>query len=115
MSSRKGIKKKKKHTRSPKKKRQTNCGTCVFNVFISGDRSTPEHKCEGRDSRKEGEKKEKRYQPSNLPSFLSWCPQRLRAKGNGRRHGQIRVLLLWRCKDRYIPLNGPTLLSTSAD
>lgn len=85
MSLRMGIKKK---TQGGQKKANKQCDISIFNVFIAEDRSTPEHKCDGRDSRKEEKKKEKRYQLSNLHPILSWCPHHLRAKemaeGTGR-------------------------------
>lgn len=61
----------------------------LFNVFIAEDRATPEHKCDGRDRRKEGEQeKGEKYKFCNLHPFLSWCPHSLRekemAEGTGR-------------------------------
>lgn len=52
MSSRR-LKKKKTHTQAVQKNGQTNCDISIFNVFVAGDRSTPEHK--RRDTRKKGE------------------------------------------------------------
>lgn len=51
MSSRRFKKTKTKHKQS-KKNGQTNCDISIFNVFVAGDRSTPEHK--RRDTRKKG-------------------------------------------------------------